>query len=221
MSVDEKSGRSWVQRMSLILSAQAWQFNPRALGSHRRAGKTPSIGIVQMDVRDFFASEHGPNRGLHTCTLTHQRVSHQMLAIVCAYGDETRPNIIRDHARVETTRRRRLAHKDRTGRPIRRARRLMFERQQQQLIADIRIGKANATGISWFRCRENPPGVARRKLRIGKRKKVREGIKRQTDQSKGIPDAPDNLEGYMIAQLLIEVAPFSGFKFAPLSNNDP
>jgi hypothetical protein len=31
------------------------------------------------------------------------------------------------------------------------------------------------------RCRQNPSGVARRKLRIGKRKKARKGLNWQTD----------------------------------------
>jgi hypothetical protein len=88
----------------------------------------------------------------------------------------------------------------------------MLEGQQQQLIADIRISEANAARISRFRGREKPASVARRKLPIGKRKKVRKRLERQTEQSKRIHDAPKSMERLMVAQFTFEGAPFPGFK---------
>jgi hypothetical protein len=92
-----------------------------------------------MDIRDLFTSEHRLNRSPNNSAFAHQRIGHQVPFIVCPYRNETRPNSVRDHATVEVGRHRGLADKDRTGRPVRRMRRLMLEGQQQQLIADIRI----------------------------------------------------------------------------------
>jgi hypothetical protein len=174
-----------------------WEWKSSA---HDRARKTPSICIVQMDIRDFFTCKHDLNRGRYVIAVTHQCVGDEMPGIVCAYRHETRPNAIGDHAGFEMRRRHALADKDRAGRPVWRTRRLVLEGKQQKLITDLGIGEADPARIPRLRCGENPACIARRKLRIGKFKIAGKRLNRQTYKSKRIHDAPEDLEGLMVAQ---------------------
>ena len=160
-----------------------------ALCTDNEAREAASFGIVQMKVFNSRITEKSLDLRNDCVSLTYSGIHDHVHRIVRSKGHEALADVLRYFIRFHDTLLCTPAHKDGTGRLVRRVRRLMRVGQQEQFFADLCVNETDTTWIARFLCCYHPLGVKPGKLCVRKPEQRLERFRGKADKLEGGHDA--------------------------------